>query len=342
MDDILNFISKFLSTIILASQITGIISAGVLGGIISYYLENETQISDKKKRMYQVKRHVYLGIGAAFLVPLFLWITQSEIRTKIGNDSSSFLVFIGFCLIAAISAKKFIQTLSNRILKDIKEIKKKTEEIEENAEKQYVNDARAMALVDKQLMEGKFSDEGKVEITKEEFKNMISSASRGSRIMIFEKARTFRIINYRNKELTKNLQNAIPVFEALIEGDKDKKFHRNHAQLAYIQKDKEPSDYAEAIKQLDLAIEKRDKQEITGFLLYEFNRGICRIMTDPGYIKGKHSSESNKKLIIADLKKAAKIEYWKNSILNSAKDNRNVCISKWMGYNKIKNKDISS
>jgi uncharacterized membrane protein (DUF106 family) len=342
----MEFITKILTnnflTVVLVSQITAILSAGILGGVINYYLENETKISDKENRIYQIKRHVSLGIGASFLVPLFLWITQSEIRNNIEKSVSSFLVFIGFCLVAAISAEKFIKTLSNRILKEVKEIKKENEEFKENLEKQEVKDARTLALVEKQLNEGKFSDEDNIEITKDEFKEMISSASRSTRIIVFEKARTFRIENYEDNKTKKKLINAIPVFEALIAGDKENKFHRNHGQLAYILKDKEPAEFENAIKQINQAIEKRDKNKIPAFRLYEFNRAICRIKLDVKYKKENSDQKIDKELILSDLKKAAKNEYWRNAIINSAKDKRSVCISEWLKDNGLTEKDFKS
>ncbi len=342
----MEFITEVLTsnfiTVVLISQITGIVSAGILGGVINYYLKNETKISDKEKRMYQVKRHIYLGIGASFLVPLFLWITQSEIRNNIESSVSSFLVFIGFCLVAAISAEKFIQTLSNRILKEVKEIKKENEEFKVNLEKQEINDARTLALVEKQLKEGNFSDKDNIEITNDEFKEMVSSASRSTRIIIFEKARTFRRENHEDNKTNKKLINAIPVFEALIAGDKENKFHRNNGQLAYILKDKEPSGFENAIKQFNQAIEKRDKFKIIGFRIYEFNRAICRIKMDEKYKKENSVKKIDKEIILLDLKNAAKNEYWRNAIINSAKDDRSVCISDWLKDNGITEKDLKS
>jgi len=339
METQLNLLSDFYPTIILISQIIAIISAGVLGGIINYYLENDNQITDKKKRSYQIRRHVYLGIGAAFLIPLFLWMTQSEIRTSIKTDSSSFLVFVGFCLVAAMSAQKFIQALSNRILKDVKEIKKRTDELEENIDKKSVNDARILAMVDNQLEEGKISDKVNTKKIIDDFIKKISSASRSNRITIFEKTRKFR--RKAAEDSNKQIENANPIFRGLILGDKENKFHRNHAQLSYIQKDKIPPDYKAAIIELDLAIEKRNKEKVAGFQIYEFNRALCRIKIDADFAEKKPSSKGDKNRILDDLRFAATSKYWKNAILKSAEDNRSTCISDWMKNNKITNKDVT-
>jgi DNA-binding MarR family transcriptional regulator len=69
-----------------------------------------------------------LGVGASFLVPLFLNTISSslldDIRTKPDHLSTNILVFFGFCLVGAISSKTFIQTISKRILEEAREAKK--------------------------------------------------------------------------------------------------------------------------------------------------------------------------------------------------------------------------
>ena len=53
--------------------------------------------------------------------------------------------------------------------------------------------------------------------------------------------------------------------------------HRNHAQLGYALKDKEPPDFAAAEAELTEAIKLRNDDGDRGFLLYEFNRALARI-----------------------------------------------------------------
>ena len=88
-------------------------------------------------------------------------------------------------------------------------------------------------------------------------------------------AHEFRNNNY--KEHPDRIERCIPVFEALIEDDVTDRFHRNHAELAYVFKDKVPPEWKRAEEELTEAIEIRNRRNYSGFRLYEFNRAICRI-----------------------------------------------------------------
>jgi hypothetical protein len=81
------------------------------------------------------------GIGAALLVPLFLHIIGSDLVTAMHNlaapasgpDYSKVLVFGGFCLIAAMSAKKFISSISDRALRQVESAEKKADRAQQQA-----------------------------------------------------------------------------------------------------------------------------------------------------------------------------------------------------------------
>jgi predicted transcriptional regulator len=69
------------------------------------------------------------GVGASFLVPLFLRTIDSSLLDRVCNpaaDDKRFadvLVFFGLCLVAAIYSKTFMQTISDRVLKEVREAK---------------------------------------------------------------------------------------------------------------------------------------------------------------------------------------------------------------------------
>lgn len=98
-----------------------IVGAGTLGGAINYLLLPKSELEATSKT-----KSVALGIGASFLVPLFLNMISSNlldsIRTTPG-EIVKILVFAGFCLIAAISSTAFIKGISDRILKEAQEAK---------------------------------------------------------------------------------------------------------------------------------------------------------------------------------------------------------------------------
>src|SRR5215471_12339877 len=88
-----------------------IASAGLLGGLINFHLSQRADGEDPS-----LWKSATLGIGAASLVPLFLNTISSNLVQQIQkpDDPSkivqSFLVFFGFCLVASISSKAFIQS----------------------------------------------------------------------------------------------------------------------------------------------------------------------------------------------------------------------------------------
>ncbi len=128
--------------------ISVMVAAGTLGGSVNYFL---TRKADPESSF---KKSIVVGIAAAFLVPLFLNMISSNLIEAIrGNpstapDLSKILVFAGFCLIAAISSKAFIKTLSERILKDVEEAKRGVEEAKKEIKetKKEAEEAKNVAL----------------------------------------------------------------------------------------------------------------------------------------------------------------------------------------------------
>ena len=100
------------------------IAAGVLGGAVNHFLSQETDPNQK-----YFGRSLWVGLAASFMVPLFLNMISSNLIDSIrGNattpsDKSKLFVFAGFCLVAAISSRAFIRTLSDRVLREAKEAK---------------------------------------------------------------------------------------------------------------------------------------------------------------------------------------------------------------------------
>lgn len=98
-----------------------IVGAGALGGAINYILIPKSELDGTSKT-----KSVALGIGASFLVPLFLNMISSNLLDSIRatpGEIVKLLVFAGFCLVAAISSTSFIKGISDRILKEAQEAK---------------------------------------------------------------------------------------------------------------------------------------------------------------------------------------------------------------------------
>ncbi len=99
-----------------------ILAAGILGGIANYYMEQANGASFKKS--------VLLGLTASATVPLLLN-TMSSSLTKdcLGGEPSAFFVFFGFCTIAAIFSSKFLQTLGDKLLQELRDVKEKQKDL---------------------------------------------------------------------------------------------------------------------------------------------------------------------------------------------------------------------
>jgi hypothetical protein len=133
------------------SVIIGVILfAGTLGGWMNYLVSQAQTVKDdqpgkdgapppeKRVRWSDLSRSMLLGIGAAFLVPLFLNMISSTLVENThsldkGFDYPKILVFLGFCLVAAISSTAFIKTISERVLRLAEEAKKTGHEAKEEA-----------------------------------------------------------------------------------------------------------------------------------------------------------------------------------------------------------------
>lgn len=90
---------------------------GCFGGIINYIL-----VDDRKKiEKLEILKSIFLGVGASFLVPLFLNTISSNLIIEAKDDFSKLVVFTGFCLIASIFSRNFIFALSKKFIKDIQQ-----------------------------------------------------------------------------------------------------------------------------------------------------------------------------------------------------------------------------
>ncbi len=111
------------------------LASGVLGGLINFFI---TDPQDERRMKWW--QHVVVGIGASFMVPLFLNMISGDLIDKIRGagvqqppDYSKLFVLAGFCLVAAVSSRAFIHTLSERILKEARSAKKEAREAKEQA-----------------------------------------------------------------------------------------------------------------------------------------------------------------------------------------------------------------
>ena len=105
------------------------IGAGLLGGITNYF-----RIDLEKRTWFSFSKNVLMGISASLLIPLFLNMISSNLLKESASDSSKYFILFGFCLIASLSSKAFIQTISDRLLNEVKNTKEKLENMKKDVE----------------------------------------------------------------------------------------------------------------------------------------------------------------------------------------------------------------
>ncbi|MGF1608939.1 MAG: YEATS-associated helix-containing protein [Kiloniellales bacterium] len=149
--------------------VTIMVASGLAGGIANYALSLEDDNANPKGEVASSNssvwgawhprdprllwRSVITGVVAAFIVPLFLRLSAggtddlitnvladcsavtggaNAIPPRCGERAADFFVIAAFCLIAAVSARAFIQTVSERILQQAREANRRAEEAQQD------------------------------------------------------------------------------------------------------------------------------------------------------------------------------------------------------------------
>ena len=105
------------------------IAAGLLGGITNFFRTDQ-----EEKTWFSFLKNILMGLSASLLIPLFLNMISSNLLKESGSDSSRYFILFGFCLIASLSSKAFIQKISDRLLNEVKNTKEKVEKIKNDVE----------------------------------------------------------------------------------------------------------------------------------------------------------------------------------------------------------------
>jgi len=192
-----------------------------------------------------------------------------------------------------------LSALGEKLRREVEKASERAEtrlqQVEDAVKRQQEDDAAALSLVTRQLE----PVPGLNPPTQAELDEAVTKASATAKLTIFSVAHRLRSENWENGK--DKMERTIPVFRALIASDRENKYPRNHADLGFALKDKNPPDYAEAVKALERAIEIRGDWHVKGWVLYEYNVAICRIELDPDYSAGKASSGEARSAIIGYL-----------------------------------------
>ncbi len=218
----------------------------------------------------------------------------------------------------------------------VAEVQKVTEKAEtterklEELKKQSERDAAALNLAYRQLN----PSPDLPQVTQEDLDAAVAAASRPIKVQIFNQAWQVRSDNWRDVNNKPKMERAIPVFRALIHNDVENRYHMNHGQLGFALKDKTQPEWAEAERELTTAIAIRGPWHEQGWIFYEFNRALCRIMSDPAFVQDHPSDPDRKVQILEDLRVAIHAD----DIARILKSD--PVIQKWMSLNNIAQKDL--
>jgi|ERR1035437_499851 hypothetical protein len=100
-----------------------IIIAGITGGVVNFFMNNTTKEIDG----YEMAKSIMFGIVASAIVPLLLQMMSSDLLESSQTNSLKYFVFGGFCLVAAVYSTKFIQSIADKIIKDLNAVKQVAE-----------------------------------------------------------------------------------------------------------------------------------------------------------------------------------------------------------------------
>jgi len=110
------------------------LAAGIVGGLINWFIGSS--INDAPLAWW---KHVIIGVGAAFIVPVFLNMISSTLVSDITGELydakvvARLLVLAGFCLLAAIASRALLRSIGDRVLQDVRKAKKEAQSARQDA-----------------------------------------------------------------------------------------------------------------------------------------------------------------------------------------------------------------
>ncbi|MEZ4885367.1 MAG: hypothetical protein R3E32_11615 [Chitinophagales bacterium] len=262
----------------------------------------------------------FLGTAVIFSVlPLGLENLESH-----PTEIYFYIRLFGFAVLGGWGGKALIDSVLSTTVRQLQQ------KIEQK-EQQEIQDAKTLEMTNEYL-----NSSTDVGVPNKSLLDAIENASPKTKVEILNDAKEVRSETWKDDKGT--MEKTIPIFESLAKATQEIDSHRVYGQLGFALKDQSNPDYEGAIKNLDKAIEVRDRNKVTGFSWYEFNRAMSKIYSDIGYRKGLPSDKSLQKSIIADLKVAFSDTLVSERLQKSATTNQDKdlnALSDWMIYNAV-------
>jgi hypothetical protein len=112
------------------------VASGAIGGLISFFISGTVEDTSRTVDYTPLSwwRHIVIGIGAALIIPLFLNSISAHLISDMEKDHSQIFVLIGFCLVAAITSRTFISTMSEKVFRELRANKREISAVKGVAE----------------------------------------------------------------------------------------------------------------------------------------------------------------------------------------------------------------
>lgn len=227
------------------------------------------------------------------------------------------------CVIVYFSTSGFMFAyLWSRIyLGHVMDLAEVTHTVQLEVQEQANDDAHALSSAEQQLA----PQMGAPPVDLKRLREAIIKASPSVKVRIFYKASKVRAENWRTDRPL--MERTIPIFEALVESDPEKRFHKNFGQLGFALTEKTRPDSKRAEEMLTEAIQIRGPwDEGIGWVWYEFCRAVCRIRQDPNFEQDKPATPDVRARIVEDLR----------VLERSGQHGKSDVIAKWAQLNDFK------
>jgi len=216
---------------------------------------------------------------------------------------------------------------AHRVLHTMSHAVSRMQERLSHQEDQAMVDANALSLLHRWLE----PESGEPQISEQELQDTLRRASPSVKVHAFYRAQGLRSDTWRSDKAL--MERTIPIFQALAASNQDR-FHRDYAQLGYALKDQRQPDCEAAFAALDKAIDIRGTWKENGWVMYEFNRAICRIELDDEFRAGRPSPKAVTEAVVADLRVAAHSSYVREQFETPP-------VREWLELNEIDVQDLA-
>jgi hypothetical protein len=121
--------------------------SGLIGGIAAYHLDKLGDTTKHHPQVLRVRGYLAIGIAAAFAIPLFLHTASSQLLEEAPKKPELYFVLAGFCIVAAIFSRRFLQVVGYQALKIAERAERTAERTELVAEKANIEIVRTRKII---------------------------------------------------------------------------------------------------------------------------------------------------------------------------------------------------